>query len=295
MLYVCGGQSDPNLVRFTKHLSRIGRKFRWVGVGPEQTPSFHWELDRDVLKINGRVASPQAMLLRYDVFSHLADGRPQTAYRAHCWYTSWEGWLLAHPSVGMLNRHHSGMTNKAAVLHLAKLAGFSTPTTTVTNDLRSARKFEARVGGRAIAKPVVGGEYTQRLQDAADNTSARDDVAAAPALVQRELVPPEVRVYRIGSSYKAFEVTSECLDYRADDRTVVTQLPSVDRDLRKRLQNLTRQLGLDYAAADFKFNAKSGNLDFLEVNSAPMFAAFDAASNGEVCQAILEFLDKQRR
>jgi hypothetical protein len=49
-------------------------------------------------------------------------------------------------------------------------------------------------------------------------------------------------------------------------------------------------LRLDFGAADFKTCPKTGRFLFLEVNSSPMFAAFDAASDGAVSRAIAESL-----
>jgi len=56
------------------------------------------------------------------------------------------------------------------------------------------------------------------------------------------------------------------------------------------LRKLTNRLGLTYAAADFKASAESDALIFLEVNSNPMFAAFDHASDGALVDGMLDWL-----
>ncbi len=56
------------------------------------------------------------------------------------------------------------------------------------------------------------------------------------------------------------------------------------------LRKLTNRLGLNYAAADFKASAESDALIFLEVNSNPMFAAFDHASDGALVDGMLDWL-----
>jgi glutathione synthase/RimK-type ligase-like ATP-grasp enzyme len=46
---------------------------------------------------------------------------------------------------------------------------------------------------------------------------------------------------------------------------------------------------LDFCAADFKA-AADGSLRFLEVNTSPMFARFDQASAGRLCDALVAWL-----
>jgi D-alanine-D-alanine ligase-like ATP-grasp enzyme len=41
---------------------------------------------------------------------------------------------------------------------------------------------------------------------------------------------------------------------------------------------------------DFKTDPGTGRLLFLEVNTGPMFAAFNHASNGKLCDAMIEQL-----
>src|SRR5688500_14066772 len=103
MLYLCGGELDPNVAHLRNTLRRRRQAVRTLLVGAGSHPALHWDLQRDRLEIDGRGARPTAVFLRYDVFSSLADGRSETAYRAHCWYAALEGWLLAHPAVRMLN------------------------------------------------------------------------------------------------------------------------------------------------------------------------------------------------
>jgi glutathione synthase/RimK-type ligase-like ATP-grasp enzyme len=54
-------------------------------------------------------------------------------------------------------------------------------------------------------------------------------------------------------------------------------------------------VGLDFAAADFMRDPRGGEHRFLEVNSQPMFAAFDAVCGGRLCDAIIDALAPRRR
>jgi D-alanine-D-alanine ligase-like ATP-grasp enzyme len=65
---------------------------------------------------------------------------------------------------------------------------------------------------------------------------------------------------------------------------------SLPKRLTRQLKRLTDRIGLDFAAADYKTCANTGKLKFLEVNTAPMFVAFDRAGKGCITDAILRFL-----
>ena len=47
---------------------------------------------------------------------------------------------------------------------------------------------------------------------------------------------------------------------------------------------------MDFGAADFKTDPDDGDLVFLELNTSPMFARFDAACGGALCRAMVEHL-----
>lgn len=295
MLLIAGGETDPNVDSLVARAERRGMEARTLRVGHGTNPSLAWSFDDDRLLIDGDEASPAAVFLRYDVFGHLADGRQETAYRASAWYTALQGWMLAHPSVGMLNRRYGGQMNKPFMLHLAARTGLLIPPTRVTNELDAVGR-EAAALGPMIAKPLTGGGYAQPLEALLASTERRDGRSAAPAFVQRRMVPPEVRVYGVGRGagrrFVAFRVESDALDYRVDDdsRVVHLSLDEVGAEVVGGLGRLMDALEMDWGAADFKACPDTGRLAFLEVNSAPMFAGFDAVSDAAVSDAILDFL-----
>lgn len=78
---------------------------------------------------------PEALFIRYDVFSSLADPRQAPAFRSLAWLTAVSGWAIAHPEVKMFNRESAlHVTNKLHVLHSAREVGLDIPRTLVTND-----------------------------------------------------------------------------------------------------------------------------------------------------------------
>ena len=140
--------------------------------------------------------------------------------------------------------------------------------------------------------------FNRRMSAAATNkpaalvlakTDLRNGLAASPAIVQKRLVAPEVRIYVIGQSAFAFEVRSNSLDYRVNQDAELILLPEAPPEI-SHLRQLMSRLGLDFGAADFKTDPDTGHLVFLELNTSPMFARFDQVSQGRLCQVMLQEL-----
>jgi len=291
-ILVAGGDRDPNLQPLVRTLSARKVDFFCLEVGTRH-PWLCWDIESNRLVIDGREMRPRAAFVRHDVFTNLADPRPATAQRAFAWYTAITGWIAANEQVRFLNRAsmHAG-TNKPWVLHLARACGLAIPATLVTNHLDSGEAFLP--GQAKIAKPVNGGGYCQRLDGLLTKTKTRGErVAASPAILQSELIQPEYRVYRIDDQYLGFAVISDELDYRVNQNCRVEPWPDVPRALSEGLTALCDRLGLRFAAADFKTCPRTGQLLFLEVNSGPMFAAFDQACGGRLTAAIADFLENE--
>lgn len=293
MLLIAGGDRDPNIGSLLERMRQRGIEGEALLVGAGSNPGITWDFPNDRLLVDGRELRPTAAFIRYDVFTNMADPRPQTGYRAQTWYTTLHGWLLAHP-VRLLNRRYGGQMNKPFMLQRAREAGLEIPHTLVTNELDALERDAA--GEERIVKPVTGGGYTQMLSEVLEKTERREGKSAAPAIVQRRLVAPEVRVYAVGAGerrrFEAFHVRSEQLDYRVDDATEVIHLPLSDiaPEVTSGLGRLMDELEMDYGAADFKTHPETGRLVFLEINSSPMFVAFDGVSGHAVSDAILDAL-----
>lgn len=290
-ILVAGGDADPNLAALLRGLHDRGIACEALLVGASSHPRVAWELKADVLRINGEERRPRAVFLRHDVFTSLAERRPEPAFRASAWYTTIAGWAHAHPDVRLFNRASAlRITNKLHALKLAEEAGLEIPATLVTNDADLlTRAVEAR---RLVVKPVNGGDYTRDLADVLATAPRRGVSLAAPSIVQERLVPPEIRVYGIGDRFFAFKLVADALDYRstADCKVLVVEEDELPRGLLEGLRALMARLGMDFGAADFKTCAETGRLLFLEINNGPMFAAFDTACGGELTGAIGDFL-----
>ncbi|MEZ4449227.1 MAG: hypothetical protein R3B09_07080 [Nannocystaceae bacterium] len=300
LVLLAGGARDPNLHALAAALGRRGVACRRLLVGRDDHPSIRWDLDDEALTIDGEPLAPTAVFLRHDVFEGLADPRPETAFRAAAWSTAIAGWALSRPDVRWFNRaSEQRPTNKLHALRLARAAGLEVPSTTITNDL-AALVAAAGPGVRElVAKPVAGGGPCRRVADLLPVTLTRLGRAAAPAIVQPELVPPERRLFGVRRDLTrpgqgpidafAFEVVSSALDYR-EDRGAQVLPRDPEPALVAGLHRLMDRMGLDFVAADFKADPASGRLLFLEINNGPMFAGFDRAADGAITTAMVAAL-----
>lgn len=275
MILVAGGQLDPNIGALLRRVLARGLPFRDLLVGPSLAPTLRIDLD-GTLELDGQVVEPSACFVRHDVFLALKTGATEDQKAALNWHHAVRGWAGMRPRVRLLNRRaRGGDHNKLENLALARDVGLAVPATVIATDPR-ALPYE----GPKIRKPAAGGELTEAIVDAAP--------LAYPFFVQARLERPELRVYRVGDRVLGFELESPDLDYRQRQKVVLRPMEP-PAELAERLVALCEALGLDFAAADFMRTA-DGEWTFLEVNSQPMFAAFDKAADGRLCDAILDWL-----
>jgi glutathione synthase/RimK-type ligase-like ATP-grasp enzyme len=287
-LLVAGGSLDPNLDPLEARARARGLPLCSLRIGPGLHPRVRWDLAGDALIVDGQPLRPTAIFLRHDVFAAMQDPRAAVAERALAWHTLVSGWALAHEDVRVPNRRSRQYgANKPLALHLARSVGLRIPATELTNDVAALRQGSAEP---RVVKPINGGALCEPLLEVLARTPARDGVAASPAIVQQRLEPPELRVYVVGRRLFAFRVISAELDYRASNQTRVEPEPTLAAAVGHALLALAERLGLDWAAADLKTDRESGELCFLEINSAPMFVAFDRACDGALADALLDWL-----
>ena len=316
-LLLAGGHHDPNLTVLADAAQTANVELLDMRLPASESPAFCWNLEEGAPRFQSQLVNAQQIdapqndaqlitakqikatgaFIRHDVFGGMADPRPEVSARASGWYQTLMGWLLSDPSVRLFNRHISpAAMNKPAALMFAREAGLRIPPTWVTNEpgkfangSLKEDQLERSQQEKMIAKPVLGGDYCYSLAEALAKTDLRNGVAAVPAIVQKRLTAPEIRIYVIGSSAFAFEVRSVSLDYRVNQDAELILLPEVPQELAM-LRKLMSRLGMDFGAADFKTDPDTGQLVFLELNTGPMFARFDQVSGGQICAAIIHEL-----
>ena len=294
-LLVVGGDADPNITALLAAADRNGVSYQKLLVGKTSHPSVAWDLSTQELWLDGEPAQCGSAFVRHDVFTALQDGLASSHYRAQAWHTAVTGWLAAHPEVFVFNaRNLNRVTNKPLVLKLAQDCGLAIPRTLLTNERKRWESFLDADVQNKVVKPINGGGYCESLVEVLEHTQFKDNRTAAPAIIQQRLVPPEIRIFVVGERYFVFNVISAELDYRATQNCRVefagTEVEFSDPRLIAAFGKLLAMLDLDFAAADFKTCPDTGRLLFLEVNTGPMFAAFNHASDGKLCDVMIERL-----
>jgi len=283
-LLIAGGSADPNLAPLVRAAGRAGRSVLSIVHGPDGEPAFSWDLETNRLVLDGRLVGARGAFLRYDVFTPPTEARGLD--RNGGWYAAAMGWAMCRPGMRLLNRAMThGANQKPFMLRLARDCGLATAPTLVANVEADLRAFPQP----AVAKPVAGGGYVRPLDAALADAGWRDGRSPIPAIVQQRLAYPEYRIYLADGRFHLFEIHSDLLDYRP---TRPTSLVYRGGDLpwpgmAEALVRLTAAVGVDFCACDLKTEAGRAAPLFLELNSGPMFAAYDDAAQGRLADAIV--------
>ncbi|WP_454645823.1 ATP-grasp domain-containing protein [Bradyrhizobium liaoningense] len=292
MILVAGGQLDINVGTFLRRLLHRRIEFIDLLVGPELYPTIVYDLRTGILQLNGRVLRPQASFVRHDVFLQQQTSGRDAAASSLNWFYALKGWELSTPDVVAFNRQSASRENaKIYNLLVAREIGIEIPETVVTNDFYNV---ERTLSGPLVQKPVAGGEFTTTLDEFLEGLESASTLSRYPRFIQPQLSRPELRIYRIGDAVLSFSLVSDDLDYRKRQQVSLALVPNPPA-ISQKLITLCDRIDLDFAAADFMRNELTGEWCFLEVNSQPMFAAFDNICNGRLCDAMIDHLLKGAR
>ncbi len=287
MILVAGGQLDPNIGALLRQMLRRKIAFRDLLIGPELHSEIVLDFQTGRLVLNGAAIEPSACFVRHDVFLGQALNRSgaDAGTVSLNWFYAIRGWLNAQSKVRGFNKRASGSeNNKIANLLLARKLGFRIPDTVVSSH---PDKIGDQLARPAIQKPVAGGALTTTL----DDFLTQHDPAAIPypRFFQPQLQRPELRLYRIGERLFGFWLESPDLDYREHHNAQIRPA-EIPAGLARRMIRLSDALGCDFAAADFMHQPGTDRLCFLEINTQPMFAAFDKTVDGGISDAIIDYL-----
>lgn len=293
MLLIAGGDTDPQLKRLIERAQERKIPHHALLHSDGGAVILEWSLESDQLRINHQLVKPTAAFVRQDVFRYLANKQPMAHTDARSWKVMLDGWLWSHPKVKIFNRHFAmkDAVNKPLALIWAKEAGLEIPATTLHSSVAAAA--HALTKEAVVYKPVAGGDNCREL-----NQQALDKVATEwlprPYIFQEKLVPPEIRIFRVGDKFFSFQIDADALDYRTAGGDATITAVETPTHLIDGLTKITERIGLSFAAADFKTSPHTSQLIFLEVNSNPMFSAFDTVCNGELSFAMLDYLSSGR-
>lgn len=286
-LLLVGGDTDFNLNHILQEAQKNNIVARTCYTGMNGIPEINLDIKNNIFNVNGHDFKTKALFIRPDVMTYQASKNIDHHRLASDWFDIFIGWALANDSIKILNRgyYNRNKINKVTNLLIAKKLGINIPETYFTNSLDFMNK---KNDGEWIEKPVHGGKHTILL-DMGSKKAEKNNVSMCPITLQKKMEKPELRFFRSGNAYRAFTMDSPSLDYRENQDATVVEVPFPEQHKEKFIQ-MTDILGLDFAAADYITDPVTGELTFLEVNSGPMFTAFDIAAKGGLCQDMFKAL-----
>ena len=278
-LLIVGGESDPNTQRIVDQAHLRGKDYVFWDTDQETARQIAWDFDAPHLDLGDRLVEPRSIYLRYNVFG-------SDSARSHAAFEVVESFAFAWPSIGMLNRKTAGdANNKSRNLVRARQCGFQIPETLVLGDLSPLATLPS--ANDKIIKPLSGGDHAYVVGEVNDDSERL--ASMNPQFVQEKLDGENLRVFSINGKLFAFHLATTEIDYRTDDKVSVRQV-DVPSELVAQINELVAQIGFDYCALDFRCRESFESPVFLEVNSFPMFVAFDDACGNLLADAVLEFL-----
>lgn len=278
-LLVVGGESDPNTQRVVDQAHLRGLDYLFWDTDRPSACQMAWDLQRPEIDLDDQLICPSAIFLRYNVFG-------SEEQRSHFCFSLAESFALAWPAIKMLNRTTAGdANNKSRNLALARSFGFEIPETLVLGDLSPLASVPDP--SNRIIKPLSGGDHAYVVSDVFKD--AQRLASMSPQFVQEKLDGENLRVFSIGGEQFAFHLKTTEVDYRTDDQVEVEHIDVPD-SIRDAVDKLVDRIGFDYCALDFRCRNGFEDPVFLEINSFPMFVAFDDACENKLVDAILKYL-----
>ncbi len=246
--YLFGQLTDPN----------IHALYRYFDYFIDLSLDMHWNLQTNKLYVGGtELLNITHGFLRSNVFEE------QTRQKYANYY------LIANYlryNAQTYNKNYRDETPfKLTDLMLAKKIGLNIPYTEITKDGSTTKE--------TIIKPLTGGAHAEIGQK-----------ADYSAIIQERIRGKNKRLYLINNIPFCFEVVSSKIDYREDKDTYV-KLSDISLGHVEKVKTLMGKLQLNFGAADFMVDNNNKHW-FLEINSMPMFAAFDVKINGLLSKTI---------
>ncbi len=212
--------------------------------------------------------------------------------------------LLGSLEAGALLVNHPWRDDAAAQktlqLAAAERAGLAIPPTLVTNDLEAARAFLAERGPAGAIHKLVHAtpeDWRRTRRVGARGAAGVRDLRHAPVILQERIPGIDVRVTVVGDELFAAEIdarrSSSPDDFRGFERQcrfAACKMP--DRE-EAGLRRLLRELGLVYAAIDFRRD-EDGRLWFLDLNPAGQWLFVERRTGQPITAALAGLLGSTR-
>lgn len=223
----------------------------------DQDGDLHWDLRRNILFYDDVSLEFNAAFGRPDVFG---DNNYNKFYNGYLF----SNYVTANTNISIYNRDYERETPyKLSNLIAARECGLLIPQTDAGKQVNRPD---------TVMKPITGGHHTRP-----------GSFFEVPVILQNRIVGLNKRLFVIGENCHVFGIATKELDYR-DDPNATVFVSEINDAIVSQTRALMRRLGLTFAAADFIDDGE--NTWFLEINSGPMFAAFDYVAHGAIADSL---------
>ncbi len=246
--YLFGQLTDPNIYTLYRHFDYF----------IDLSLDMHWDLQTNKLYVD-ETELPDIThgFIRFNVFEQ----QTQQKYANYYLVSNY----LRHNAKTYNENYHGETPFKLTDLMLAKKIGLNIPHTEVTKSAITSKE--------TIVKPITGGAHAEIGREASHSV-----------IIQQRIHGKNKRLYVVNTTPFCFEVVSSKIDYREDKDTYV-KLSDISLGQVKKIKTLMSKLQLNFGAADFMVDNNNKHW-FLEINTMPMFAAFDVKVNGLLSKTI---------
>lgn len=253
--YLFGQMIDPNIQSLVPYFDKF----------IDQNSDLYWDLQTNVLTVDDEpVTDIDSIFLRASVFEE------QTHLKYNNYYLM-RNYVACNEDIKIFNRNHLRETPyKLYNLKIAMDVGLNIPYTEVSK--------KAKQSNETILKPITGGRHTEIGRE-----------ASYPVIIQQRIKHKNKRLYIINDKHFCFDLVTDKVDYRDDEESYVV-VSNIPDDQLQKVKKVMKKVGLNFTAADFMIDEENKHW-FLEVNTLPMFAAFDVVVNGTLAKTIRDELD----
>lgn len=192
-------------------------------------------------------------------------------------------------------------SHKTLQLAAARRLGLRVPETLVTNDPAAAGPFLAARGeGGAIHKAVHAtvADWRQTRRVGPEDLARLDHLRLSPVILQEHVPGVDVRVTVVGEELFAADIdarrSSSPDDYRGHEAECRVEPCTLPPEEDRALRALVRELGLSYAAVDFR-RRDDGAWFFLEVNPAGQWLFVEERTGQPITEAVAGLLARGHR
>ena len=212
--------------------------------------------------------------------------------RIYAVHESLINWLEVAP-LRVMNRLSAMGSNQSKPYQAQWIAraGFSIPTTLVTNDPDAVRAFQ-QTYPRVIYKSISAvRSVVHELGRSAFNELEK--IRYLPTQFQAYIPGENMRVHVAGDQVFATHIRSEAIDYRYAAQTGLDfglEEMYIEEEVAERCRRLSRLLELPLCGIDLK-RTPSGELYCFEANPSPAFSFYQEQTGQDVAAAVVRYLE----